>query len=47
MKYEELRTLLLSTFPNGELEEDEDGQFIIYTGLKNSPDWLELVPFEG
>ena len=46
--YKELRDLFLSHFPNGELETDEDGQFIIYTGLETSMiDDEVLVSFGG
>jgi len=45
MKYHEFLELVLSNFPYAELDEDEDGQLIIRTGLMENEDH-EIVDFD-
>lgn len=44
MIYKEMHKKVLELFPDAEIEEDNDGQIIIYTGMMVAPE-NKIVPF--
>jgi hypothetical protein len=44
MKFDDAIKTLLDLFPDMEVLEDEDGQVVIYTGMRSTKDGL-LIPF--
>ena len=44
MIYKEMYKKVLEIFPDAEIEEDNDGQIIIYTGTMVAPE-NKIVPF--
>ncbi len=50
VKYEAVEAVQQDMFPNGSVEEDNDGQIVIYTGLYNDEydcphDWVQKTGF--
>jgi len=44
LTWDEFMTLVLATFPDSVVSEDEEGQLIVHTGLRQMPDGtIELV----
>jgi hypothetical protein len=44
--FDELMAAVLEILPEATIGEDNDGQLVVYTGLKEVTDWEELARFE-
>lgn len=45
MRFDEFMEKMLAAFPNAQVEEDNNGQLVIYTGLtETSPGVVERMP---
>lgn len=46
MQFNDLMRKVLEFLPDAELLEDNDGQIVIYTGLRCVQEDMDLIPFE-